>query len=156
MLNAEIIKKIVATMNKDAVIRLVNEQMWTKTDVPSFQAGDTITVTYKIVEGNKERLQSFRGVVIQIKGTGKTKMFTIRKISNGIGVERIFPLYSPHIESIEVNKQGVVRRARIYYLRNLTGRFYEVDPSACKKKASVRTEAFFFNTNLHNADTRTS
>ena len=129
-------------MNKDAVIRLVNEQMWTKTDVPSFQAGDTITVTYKIVEGNKERLQSFRGVVIQIKGTGKTKMFTIRKISNGIGVERIFPLYSPHIESIEVNKQGVVRR--------------EVDPSACKKKASVRTEAFFFNTNLHNADTRTS
>ena len=69
-------------MNKDAVIRLVNEQMWTKTDVPSFQAGDTITVTYKIVEGNKERLQSFRGVVIQIKGTGKTKMFTIRKISN--------------------------------------------------------------------------
>ncbi len=109
-------------MNKDAVIRLVNEQMWTKTDVPSFQAGDTITVTYKIVEGNKERLQSFRGVVIQIKGTGKTKMFTIRKISNGIGVERIFPLYSPHIESIEVNKQGVVRRARIYYLRNLTGK----------------------------------
>ena len=100
-------------MNKDAVIRLVNEQMWTKTDVPSFQAGDTITVTYKIVEGNKERLQSFRGVVIQI---------TIRKISNGIGVERIFPLYSPHIESIEVNKQGVVRRARIYYLRNLTGK----------------------------------
>ena len=66
-------------MNKDAVIRLVNEQMWTKTDVPSFQAGDTITVTYKIVEGNKERLQSFRGVVIQIKGTGKTKMFTIRR-----------------------------------------------------------------------------
>ena len=64
--------------------------MWTKTDVPSFQAGDTITVTYKIVEGNKERLQSFRGVVIQIKGTGKTKMFTIRKISNGVGVERIF------------------------------------------------------------------
>ena len=122
MLNAEIIKKIVATMNKDAVIRLVNEQMWTKTDVPSFQAGDTITVTYKIVEGNKERLQSFRGVVIQIKGTGKTKMFTIRKIFNGIGVERIFPLYSPHIESIEVNKQGVVRRARIYYLRNLTGK----------------------------------
>ena len=109
-------------MNKDAVIRLVNEQMWTKTDVPSFQAGDTITVTYKIVEGNKERLQSFRGVVIQIKGTGKTKMFTIRKISNGVGVERIFPLYSPHINKIEVNKVGVVRRARIYYLRDLTGK----------------------------------
>ena len=110
-------------MNKDAVIRLVNEQMWTKTDVPSFQAGDTITVTYKIVEGNKERLQSFRGVVIQIKGTGKTKMFTIRKISNGIGVERHpSPSIRPTSRSIEVNKQGVVRRARIYYLRNLTGK----------------------------------
>ena len=111
-------------MNKDAIIKLVNEQMWTKTDadVPAFQAGDTITVTYRIVEGNKERLQSFRGVVIQIKGTGKTKMFTIRKISNGVGVERIFPLYSPHIDKIEVNKYGVVRRARIYYLRNLTGK----------------------------------
>ena len=107
-------------MNKDAIIRLVNEQMWPKTDadVPSFKAGDTITVSYKIVEGNKERVQSFRGVVIQIK----TKMFTIRKISNGVGVERIFPLYSPHIEKIEVNKIGVVRRARIYYLRDLTGK----------------------------------
>ena len=98
--------KIVATMNKDAIIKLVNEQMWPKTDadVPSFKAGDTITVSYKIVEGNKERVQSFRGVVIQIKGSGKTKMFTIRKISNGVGVERIFPLYSPHIDKIEVNK----------------------------------------------------
>ena len=87
-----------------------------------FKAGDTITVTYKIVEGNKERLQSFRGVVIQIKGSGKTKMFTIRKVSNGVGVERIFPVYSPHIEKIEVNKIGVVRRARIFYLRKLTGK----------------------------------
>lgn len=111
-------------MNKDQIIKLVNEQLWTKpeAEVPAFKAGDTITVTYRIVEGNKERLQSFRGVVIQIKGTGKTKMFTIRKISNGVGVERIFPLYSPHIDKIEVNKVGVVRRARIYYLRNLTGK----------------------------------
>ena len=111
-------------MNKDSLIRLVNEQMWTKTDadIPQFSAGDTITVTYRIIEGSKERLQSFRGVVIQIKGTGKTKMFTIRKVSNGVGVERIFPLYSPHIDKIEVNKYGVVRRARIYYLRNLTGK----------------------------------
>ena len=116
--------KFVATMNKDAIIKLVNEQMWAKTDadVPSFKAGDTITVTYKIVEGNKERLQSFRGVVIQIMGSGKTKMFTIRKVSNGVGVERIFPVYSPHIEKIEVNKIGVVRRARIFYLRKLTGK----------------------------------
>ena len=111
-------------MNKDAIIKLVNEQMWTKSEaeVPQFAAGDTTTVTYRIIEGNKERLQSFRGVVIQIKGTGKTKMFTIRKISNGVGVERIFPLYSPHIDKIEVNKYGVVRRARIYYLRDLTGK----------------------------------
>ena len=111
-------------MNKDAIIKLVNEQLWTKgeADVPQFKAGDTITVSYKIVEGNKERVQSFRGVVIQIKGSGKTKMFTIRKISNGVGVERIFPLYSPHIEHIEVNKVGVVRGARIYYLRKLTGK----------------------------------
>lgn len=111
-------------MNKDSLIRLVNEQMWTKTDadIPQFSAGDTITVTYRIIEGSKERLQSFRGVVIQIKGSGKTKMFTIRKVSNGVGVERIFPVYSPHIEKIEVNKIGVVRRARIFYLRKLTGK----------------------------------
>ncbi|MFI3320494.1 MAG: 50S ribosomal protein L19 [Rikenellaceae bacterium] len=111
-------------MSKDALIKLVNEQMWTKTDadIPSFQAGDTITVSYKIIEGSKERIQSFRGVVIQIKGTGKTKMFTIRKMSGNVGVERIFPLYSPHIEKIEVNKYGVVRRARIYYFRELTGK----------------------------------
>ena len=115
-------------MNKDAVIRLVNEQMWTKTDVPSFQAGDTITVTYKIVEGNKERLQSFRGVVIQIKGTGKTKMFTIRKISNGIGVERIFALNSPTIDKIEVMQAGRVRQARIYYLRELAGKAARIRP----------------------------
>lgn len=111
-------------MNKDSIIKMVNDQLWPKTDadVPSFKAGDTITVTYRIIEGNKERLQSFRGVVIQIKGRGMTKMFTIRKVSNGVGVERIFPLYSPNIDSIEVNKVGVVRRARIYYLRNLTGK----------------------------------
>ena len=128
-------------MNKDAIIKLVNEQMWPKTDadVPQFGAGDTITVTYRIVEGNKERLQSFRGVVIQIKGTGKTKMFTIRKISNGVGVERIFPLYSPHIDHIEVNKYGVVRRARIYYLRNLTGKKARIkERRIVKKSESVR------------------
>ena len=111
-------------MNKDSLIKLVNEKLWSKTDadIPSFKAGDTITVTYRIVEGSKERLQSFRGVVIQIKGSGKTKMFTIRKVSNGVGVERIFPLYSPPLDHIEVNKRGVVRRARIYYFRDLTGK----------------------------------
>ncbi len=109
-------------MNKDQLIGIANKAMWPEKEVPAFKSGDTITVTYKIIEGNKERLQSFRGVVIQIKGHGLTKMFTIRKVSNGVGVERIFPLYSPHIDNIEVNKVGVVRRARIYYLRNLTGK----------------------------------
>ncbi|MDR3184150.1 MAG: 50S ribosomal protein L19 [Prevotellaceae bacterium] len=89
---------------------------------PVFKAGDTITVTYRIKEENKERLQKFRGVCIQRKGAGSTQMFTVRKVSNGVGVERIFPVISPFIESIELNKSGKVRRARIFYLRNLTGK----------------------------------
>ena len=90
--------------------------------LPDFKAGDTVTVTYRIKEENKERLQKFRGVVIQLKGQGVTKTFTVRKVSNGIGVERIFPIYSPFIAEIEVNKIGKVRRSRIFYLRNLTGK----------------------------------
>ncbi len=89
---------------------------------PQFKAGDTITVHYKIKEGNKERIQNYRGVVIQVKGTGVTKTFTVRKMSGSIGVERIFPLYSPSIDQIEVNKKGIVRRAKLYYLRELTGK----------------------------------
>jgi large subunit ribosomal protein L19 len=90
--------------------------------LPSFKAGDTITVYYTIKEGDKERTQLFKGDVIQRKGTGGTETFTIRKISHSVGVERIFPINSPLIEKIEVNKQGRVRRARIYYLRELTGK----------------------------------
>ncbi|MDE6482386.1 MAG: 50S ribosomal protein L19 [Rikenellaceae bacterium] len=89
---------------------------------PAFKSGDTITVTYKIVEGNKERLQSFKGVVIQRRGEGATETFTIRKITDGVGVERIFPIASPLIESIKVEKVGVVRRARIFYYRDLRGK----------------------------------
>lgn len=90
---------------------------------PKFKGGDTITVTYRIKEGDKERLQKFRGVVLQISGTTPfTKTFTVRKISGGVGVERIFPFQSPFIESIEVNKVGHVRRARIFYLRKLSGK----------------------------------
>lgn len=90
---------------------------------PQFKAGDTITVTFKIKEGDKERLQKFRGVVIQIKGASPaTKTFTIRKISSGVGVEKIVPFQSPSIDSIEVNKVGKVRRARIFYLRDLSGK----------------------------------
>ena len=99
---------------------------------PDFKAGDTITVTYRIKEGDKERLQKFRGVVIQICGaTPFTRTFTIRKVSGGIGVERIFPYELPSIESIELNKVGKVRRARIFYLRNLSG-----------KKARIKEKKF--------------
>ena len=93
-----------------------------KKEYPEFKAGDTLTVTYKIKEGDKERLQKFRGVVIQRRGAGSTETFTIRKVSNGVGVERIFPIASPFIESIVLEKRGKVRRARIFYLRNLTGK----------------------------------
>ena len=104
---------------------------------PKFKAGDTITVTYKIKEGDKDRLQKFRGVVIQISGaTPFTKTFTIRKISGGIGVERIFPYESPAIESIEINKVGKVRRARIFYLRNLAGKKARIK----EKKFVAKTE----------------
>lgn len=90
--------------------------------LPAFSAGDTVTVHYKIKEGNKERIQNYRGVVIQVKGTGATKTFTVRKMSGNVGVERIFPINSPFIEEIEVNKVGKVRRSRIYYFRGLTGK----------------------------------
>ncbi|MEN6618325.1 MAG: 50S ribosomal protein L19 [Rikenellaceae bacterium] len=89
---------------------------------PAFKAGDTVTVTYKIKEETKERLQKYRGVVIQRRGTGSTETFTVRKMSNGVGVERIFPISSPFIDSIELNKRGKVRRARIFYIRELTGK----------------------------------
>ena len=91
-------------------------------ELPSFSTGDTVTVHYRIVEGNKERVQNFRGVVIQTKGEGETKTFTVRKMSGNVGVERIFPISSPFIEQIDVNKEGKVRRSRIYYFRELTGK----------------------------------
>lgn len=90
---------------------------------PEFKAGDTITVSYRIKEGDKDRLQNFRGVVIQISGaTPFTKTFTVRKVASGVGVERIFPFESPFIEKIELNKVGKVRRARIFYIRDLAGK----------------------------------
>ena len=94
---------------------------------PDFKAGDTITVTYKIIEGTKEREQLFQGVVLQRKGSGMTETFTVRKMSGGIGVERIFPLCSPKISNLEVNKRGKVRRARIFYLRNVSGKAARIE-----------------------------
>lgn len=93
-----------------------------RTDLPEFKAGDTVNVHVRIREGNKERIQQYQGVVLQRRNTGATETFTVRKISNGVGVERIFPLHSPTIEKIEIMKRGVVRRARIFYLRNLAGK----------------------------------
>jgi large subunit ribosomal protein L19 len=104
---------------------------------PAFKSGDTITVTYRIVEENKERLQKFKGVVIQRKGCGNTQTFTVRKISESIGVERIFPINSPFIEKIELTKAGKVRRARIFYLRKLTGKKARIK----EKKVTVAAAA---------------
>ncbi len=106
-----------------------------KKEFPAFKAGDTVTVTYKIKEGDKERLQNFKGVCLQRRGAGATQTFTVRKISNGVGVERIFPLNSPFIEKITLDKAGKVRRARIFYLRDLTGKKARI-----KEKSFARTE----------------
>lgn len=106
----------------EALVNFVQEQFIQKKDFPQFSAGDTITVYYEIREGDKVRTQFFRGVVIQIKGQGLSKSFTIRKMSGTIGVERIFPLNLPTIQKIELNKKGKVRRSRIYYFKELRGK----------------------------------
>jgi large subunit ribosomal protein L19 len=104
------------------LIKIAEEAFATNKEHPSFKSGDTVTVSYRIKEGNKERIQQYRGVVIRISGEREKKRFTVRKISGNIGVERIFPLESPFIETIAVNKIGKVRRAKLYYLRKLTGK----------------------------------
>jgi large subunit ribosomal protein L19 len=100
----------------------VHEQLTGKKDIPDFKPGDNITVNYKIIEGNKERIQSFKGDVIKRQGTGATATFTVRKISDGVGVERLFPVYSPNIESVVLNKAGRIRRAKLYYQRKRSGK----------------------------------
>ena len=104
------------------LIKFVEEQTVTVNALPSFKAGDTVSVHYKIREGNKERIQVYQGVVIQRNSTGVSETFTVRKVSNGIGVERIFPANSPNIDKVEVNSYGKVRRAKLFYLRELTGK----------------------------------
>jgi large subunit ribosomal protein L19 len=109
-------------MGKSELLQYVEDTYIAKQEFPKFRPGDTITVDYKIREGNKERVQSFRGIVLQINGEGANKTFTVRKISSGIGVERIIPFASPFIDKITVNKLGMVRRAKIFYLRGRTGK----------------------------------
>ncbi len=126
-------------------IDFVHEQMTTGKTIPSFKAGDNITVNYRIIEGAKERIQAFKGDVIKRQGRGMTQTFTVRKMSNGVGVERLFPLFSPNIESIELNKSGRVRRAKLYYLRALSGKSARIKEKkravAPKAKAAASTEA---------------
>jgi len=104
------------------LIKVAEETFASKKKFPAFKSGDTITVSYRITEGNKERIQQYRGVVIRISGHGDKKRFTVRKMSENVGVERVFPMDSPFIENIMLNKVGKVRRAKLYYLRKLTGK----------------------------------
>ena len=106
----------------NAVVAFVHEQLHAKKEYPSFKAGDNVTVNYKIIEGNKERIQSFKGDVIKRQGQGDTATFTVRKVSDGVGVERTFPISSPNIDGIILNKAGKVRRAKLYFLRDRSGK----------------------------------
>jgi large subunit ribosomal protein L19 len=116
-------------------IAYVHEQLTGKKTFPAFKPGDNITVNYKIIEGNKERIQSFKGDVIKKQGSGHSASFTVRKISDGVGVERVFPYYSPNIDSVELNKAGNVRRAKLFYQRKRSGK------SARIREKRMATEA---------------
>ena len=104
------------------LLKIAEAAFATGKEMPAFKSGDTVTISYKIIEGNKERIQQYRGVVIKVTGEGSKKRFTVRKMSDNVGVERIFPMESPFIDSITVNRYGKVRRAKLYYLRGLTGK----------------------------------
>jgi large subunit ribosomal protein L19 len=119
----------------NAAIAFVHEQLTGKKEFPKFKAGDNVTVNYKIIEGNKERIQSFRGDVIKRQGQGATATFTVRKISDGVGVERVFPFFSPNIDSVILNKSGRVRRAKLYYQRERSGKSARIQ----EKKRAIET-----------------
>lgn len=98
-----------------------------KTEIPDFSAGDDVEVHYSVVEGDKERVQIFKGLVIQRRGSGINETFTVRKISSGVGVERVFPLHSPRIVKVNCVRRGKVRRAKLYYIRNLRGKAARIE-----------------------------
>ncbi|MCC6461291.1 MAG: 50S ribosomal protein L19 [Saprospiraceae bacterium] len=123
-------------MKELEAIQFIHGQLLSAPEFPSFKTGDTIVVKYKIVEGDKTREQDFRGDVIQIKGHGLTRTFTVRTMSHGVGVERIFAYSNPNIAGVQVIKRGRVRRARLYYLRGLVG-----------KKARIKELKFFNSAN---------
>lgn len=122
-------------------IDFVNEQLSSKNTFPKFKAGDNVTVNYKIIEGNKERIQSFKGDVIKRQGTGHTATFTVRKISDGVGVERIFPFFSPNVESIILNKTGNVRRAKLFYQRGRSGKSARIREKRVNTSSSTEVSA---------------
>ena len=116
------------------------QKAWLRTDIPAFRSGDTLRVNVRVKEGDKERIQAFEGVCIARRGSGVSETFTVRKISNGIGVERIFPVHSPMIGDIQVVRRGRVRRAKLYYLRNLTGKATRIRENKTRT-ATTRGEA---------------
>ena len=126
-------EKIITIME---AVAFVHEQLTGKKEYPNFKAGDNVTVNYKIVEGTKERIQSFKGDVLKRQGRGYTASFTVRKMSDGVGVERLFPLFSPNIDSIVLNKSGRVRRAKLFYLRERSGKSARI-----KEKKQIHTTA---------------
>ncbi|MCA6085782.1 50S ribosomal protein L19 [Candidatus Endomicrobiellum agilis] len=107
----------------------------------SFKSGDQVKVYFKVVEGANERIQVFEGIVIRVKGSGLSKTFTVRKISLGVGIERIFPIYSPRIDKIEVVRRGKVRRAKLYYLRNLSGKAARISEDSSRRDIKKETAA---------------
>jgi large subunit ribosomal protein L19 len=123
------------------LIKYVEEKLASGKELPSFKAGDTITVHYKIKEGDKERVQQYQGTVIQRRGEGASASFTVRKVSNGVGVERVFPVGSVFIDKIEVNKVGIVRRARIYYIRNAKGKKARIEEKQRNEKEVAKAAA---------------
>jgi large subunit ribosomal protein L19 len=116
------------------------QKEWLRSDVPPFRAGDTVRVSVRVKEGEKERIQAFEGVVLARRGSGVSETFTVRKVSNGVGVERIFPVHSPMLAEVKVVRRGRVRRAKLYYLRNLTGKATRIREKKVRAAAPTKAE----------------